>query len=125
MSGRAGLPHGQYDVVIDAAGGPTALARCAELARPGGRVVVVAVYFETASFPGPTSLVKELSYINAIAYDHRDGRREFAEVAAMLADQPEIAETVITHRFPLAEATEAFRGAADRSTGAIKVVLHP
>ncbi|WP_219539530.1 zinc-dependent alcohol dehydrogenase [Nonomuraea guangzhouensis] len=121
----AGRPHGPYDVVIDAAGGPTALARCAELARPGGRVVVVSVYFETASFPGPMSLVKELTYVNAMAYDHREGRREFADVAAMLADQPEIAETVITHRFPLAAASEAFRVAADRSAGAIKVVLHP
>jgi 2-desacetyl-2-hydroxyethyl bacteriochlorophyllide A dehydrogenase len=121
----AGRPSGRYDVVIDTAGSPTALARCAELARPGGRVVVVAVYFETAAFPGPASLVKELTYVNAIAYDHRDGRREFADVAAMLADQPEIAETVITHRFPLADAAEAFRVAADRSAGAIKVVLHP
>jgi 2-desacetyl-2-hydroxyethyl bacteriochlorophyllide A dehydrogenase len=121
----AGRPYGQYDVVIDAAGGPTALARCAELARPGGRVVVVAVYFGTAAFPGPASLVKELSYTNAMAYDHRDGRREFADVAALLADEPEIAETVITHRFPLADAAEAFRVAADRSAGAIKVVLHP
>ncbi|WP_433516564.1 zinc-dependent alcohol dehydrogenase [Nonomuraea sp. CA-143628] len=121
----AGRPHGRYDVVIDTAGGPTALTRCAELARPGGRVVVVGVYFETAPVPGSASLVKELTYINAIAYDHRDGRREFADVAAMLAEQPEIAETVITHRFPLAEATEAFQVAADRSTGAIKVVLHP
>jgi 2-desacetyl-2-hydroxyethyl bacteriochlorophyllide A dehydrogenase len=121
----AGRPSGRYDVVIDTAGGPTALARCAELARPGGRVVVVAVYFETAAFPGPASLVKELTYVNAIAYDHRDGRREFADAAAMLAGQPEIAETVITHRFPLADAAEAFRVAADRSSGAIKVVLHP
>jgi threonine dehydrogenase-like Zn-dependent dehydrogenase len=121
----AGLPYGQYDVAIDTAGSPAALARCAGLARPGGRVVVLAVYFETAAFPGPTSLVKELSYINAIAYDHRDGRREFADAAAMLADQPEIAATVITHRFPLADAAEAFRVAADRSAGAIKVVLHP
>jgi 2-desacetyl-2-hydroxyethyl bacteriochlorophyllide A dehydrogenase len=121
----AGRPQSGYDVVIDAAGSPTALARCAELARPGGRVVVLSVYFENASFPGPMSLVKELTYINAIAYDHRGGRREFADAAQMLADRPEIAKAVITHRFSLAEAAEAFRVAADRSAGAIKVVLHP
>jgi 2-desacetyl-2-hydroxyethyl bacteriochlorophyllide A dehydrogenase len=121
----AGRTGGRYDVVIDTAGSPTALARCAELARPGGRVVVVGVYFETAAFPGPASLMKELTYINAMAYDHRHGRREFADVAAMLAGRPEIAEAVITHRFPLADAAEAFRVAADRSAGAIKVVLHP
>lgn len=112
-------------MILDTAGTPTALARCAELTRPGGRVVVVGVYFENAVFPGPTSLVKELAYLNSIGYDHRDGRREFADVAAMLADQPQIAKTVITHRFALADAAEAFRVAADRSSGAIKVVLHP
>ncbi|WP_306213774.1 zinc-dependent alcohol dehydrogenase [Actinoplanes sp. RD1] len=117
----AGLTDGEYDVVVDAAGSPGALARCAELAKPGGRVVILGVYFDTAVLPGPTSLMKELTYINAMAYDHR----EFADVAAMLADRPEIVEAVVTHRFPLTDAAEAFRVAGDRSAGAIKVVMHP
>jgi threonine dehydrogenase-like Zn-dependent dehydrogenase len=32
---------------------------------------------------------------------------------------------VITHRYPLEEATEAFRVAADKSSGAIRVVIEP
>jgi len=45
------------------------------------------------------------------------------EAAAMLADDPDIARAVITHRFPLEDAVEALRVAADRSAGAIRVVL--
>jgi threonine dehydrogenase-like Zn-dependent dehydrogenase len=47
------------------------------------------------------------------------------EAAAMLAEKPEIARTLITHRFPLEEAQEAFRVAGDRASGAIRVVLEP
>jgi threonine dehydrogenase-like Zn-dependent dehydrogenase len=43
----------------------------------------------------------------------------------MLAARPEIAETVITHRFALDDAAEAFRVADDRASGAINVALHP
>ena len=53
------------------------------------------------------------------------GAREMDDAAAMLAADPEIVRTIITHRFPLEDATEAFRVAADRAAGAIKVVLEP
>jgi threonine dehydrogenase-like Zn-dependent dehydrogenase len=43
----------------------------------------------------------------------------------VLAANPEIARTLITHRFSLDDAAEAFRVAAYRASGAIKVVIHP
>jgi 2-desacetyl-2-hydroxyethyl bacteriochlorophyllide A dehydrogenase len=121
----AGRPSGLYDVVIDAAGSESGLARCAELARPEGRVVLLGVYHGLVPFPGVAGLVKELTIVNAMAYGSHDGIRETEEVAAMLAAEPEIATTVITHRFPLEDVVEAFRVASDRAAGAIKVVLHP
>jgi threonine dehydrogenase-like Zn-dependent dehydrogenase len=46
-----------------------------------------------------------------------------AQAAELLAARPEIADSVITHRFALDEAPEAFRVAADRRAGAVKVVV--
>ena len=116
---------GTYDVVIDAAGSESGLARCAELARPGGRIILLGVYHGLLPAPGTITVLKELSWIGSMAYGRHDGVREVDEGALMLAETPEIASTVITHRFPLDDVVEAFRVASDRSSGAIKVVLEP
>jgi threonine dehydrogenase-like Zn-dependent dehydrogenase len=47
------------------------------------------------------------------------------DAAAMLADHPEIVDTIITHRFSLEDAQRRFRVAADKTTKAIRVVLEP
>ncbi|MEU6264881.1 zinc-dependent alcohol dehydrogenase [Saccharopolyspora shandongensis] len=121
-----GQPSGAYDVVIDAAGSDSSLARSAEAARRGGRIVALGVYLDKMPIPGSAiSQVKELTYINSIAYGRHDGVREVEEVASMLARRPDIAQTLITHRFPIEDAREAFRVAADRGAGAIKVVIEP
>jgi threonine dehydrogenase-like Zn-dependent dehydrogenase len=49
----------------------------------------------------------------------------FAQAAALLAATAHAAEVLVTHRFPLERAAEAFRTAADKTSGAIKVQLHP
>jgi threonine dehydrogenase-like Zn-dependent dehydrogenase len=121
----AGTPSGEYDVVIEAAGSESGIARCTELARPRARVSLLGVFHGLVPVPGAMTLVKELTWIGAMAYGHHDGTREVDQVAEMLANDPEIARTIITHRFQLDEAGQAFHVAADRGAGAIKVVLHP
>ncbi len=121
----AGRPDGEYDVVIDAAGSQSGLARCADLARPGATVVLLGVYYDTAPLAGTASLVKELTYTAAMAYGRHDGTREVDEAAALLAGHPEVADALITHRLPLDAAAEAFRLAGDRRAGVVKVVVEP
>jgi threonine dehydrogenase-like Zn-dependent dehydrogenase len=43
----------------------------------------------------------------------------------MLAAVPELADLLITHRFPLEDAPEAFAAARDKSRGVFRVVVHP
>jgi threonine dehydrogenase-like Zn-dependent dehydrogenase len=63
--------------------------------------------------------------VPSYTYGHHHGEREFEEAAEVLAAHPELADAIVTHRFPLADAPEAFRTAADRAAGAIKVVIEP
>ena len=121
----AGAPQGEYDLVVDAAGSSAALASALELARPGGAVLLLAVYFGEVPLLGVPLLSKEVTVLNAMAYSHHAGGSDFGAAVALLAAHPEIADTLITQRFPLDEAAEGFRTAADRAAGSIKVVLEP
>jgi 2-desacetyl-2-hydroxyethyl bacteriochlorophyllide A dehydrogenase len=114
-----------YEVVVEAAGSLESLARCGELVAPGGTIVVLGVHFGPVQLDWLPLFNKEARVIPSLGYCAHDGVREMDEAAAMLAEDPEIAQTLITHRYPLEDAEEAFRVAADRGSGAIRVVLEP
>ncbi len=116
---------GEYDVVVEAAGSEESLARCGELVARGGTIVVLGVHFGPVQLDWMPLFNKEARVIPSLGYCAHDGVREMDEAAAMLAQDPEIARTLITHRFPLEDAVEAFRVAADRGSGSIRVVLEP
>jgi threonine dehydrogenase-like Zn-dependent dehydrogenase len=58
-------------------------------------------------------------------YGRSGASRDIDAAAALLARHGGLASLLITHRFPLDAAAEAFATAADRAAGAIKVVLEP
>jgi threonine dehydrogenase-like Zn-dependent dehydrogenase len=115
---------GSYDVVIEAAGGLAGLHDAVEACAPGATLIVLGVY--GGSVPLPLgAFTKELTVKSSLGYGRHAGGRDYEDSIALLAAHPEIARAIITHRFPLDEAAEAFRVAADRRAGAIKVVLQP
>jgi threonine dehydrogenase-like Zn-dependent dehydrogenase len=122
----AGEPADGYDVVIEAAGTASALADAARRCRPGGTIVLLASYWDgTVEMPGLEITMKELTMVPAVMYNRVGPSRDIDVAAALLAARPELPGTIITHRFPLDAAAEAFAVAADRAAGAIKVVLEP
>jgi 2-desacetyl-2-hydroxyethyl bacteriochlorophyllide A dehydrogenase len=117
---------GLYDVVIEAAGSPASMARAVELVAPGGSIAVLGVHSTgRLDLDFFTLFNREARIIPSLGYCAHDGGREMEDAARMLADDPEIARTLITHRFPIADASEAFRVAGSKSTGAIRVVIEP
>jgi threonine dehydrogenase-like Zn-dependent dehydrogenase len=122
----AGEPTDGYDVVIEAAGTDSAMADAVSRCRPGGRVVLLASYWDgVVQLPGLEVTMKEVTLVPAAMYGRVGPSRDIDVAAALLAARPELPGTIITHRFPLDAAHEAFAVAADRAAGAIKVVLEP
>lgn len=116
---------GEFDLVVDCAGTPDALVLCGQLARPSGTLLLLATYWEGLELPGMLLSMKEVRMVPSLMYGRAGATRDFDVAAALLAGRPEIPETLVTHRFPLDAAVEAFRTAGDRKAGAIKVVLEP
>jgi hypothetical protein len=123
----AGSVEGQgYDIVIEAAGTASALAEAADRCRPGGTIVLLGSYWDgSVEMPGLAIGMKELTIVPAVMYGRVGPSRDIDVAATILAQRPELPEIIVTHRFPLDAAVEAFGVAADRSAGAIKVVLEP
>ncbi|MDT3444847.1 alcohol dehydrogenase catalytic domain-containing protein [Pseudofrankia sp. BMG5.37] len=117
--------EGLYDVVVEAAGTSTGLARATELVAPHGTVVCVGVHLGKVELDWAPLFHREAKLLPSLGYCRHENGREMEDTAAMLAENPDIAKTLITHRFPLADAIEAFRVAADRRSGALRVVVEP
>jgi 2-desacetyl-2-hydroxyethyl bacteriochlorophyllide A dehydrogenase len=121
----AGQVTDGYDVVIEAVGTTSALARAIELCRPGGRVVLLGTYWDGVEILGYDLSMKEIELVPASMYSRAGPSRDFDVAVAILAGRPEVPGTLITHRFPLDAAADAFAAARDRAGGSIKVVLEP
>lgn len=103
---------------------PPPIARAAQLCRPGGTVLLVAGYYSDKTIQVLPFVVKELTCIWGTFYGHHAAGRAFDNAAALLAQWPAVARTLITHRLPMHAVDEAF-ALVTSSAPSIKVVLEP
>jgi threonine dehydrogenase-like Zn-dependent dehydrogenase len=123
--GAKPLAEGEADIAIDCAGTTQSLEACAAALRPNGLLLLLAAAWGPIALPGFTFIAKELALTVASMYGRSAQGRDADAAAALLAANPHFGELLITHRFPLEAAAEAFATARDRKAGAIKVVLEP
>ncbi len=116
---------GDYDVVLECADSASAIATACEAIRPNGKLLMLASSWGSVELPGLVVAAKELEIVMSTMYGRSGSVRDVEAAATILADREEVAEALISHRFPLARAAEAFETARDRKAGAIKVVLEP
>ena len=121
LGGSAGTSGG-YDVVLDAVGTTESLAEAVRACRPEGTVGLVGTLWNPATIDVGLCL-KEVEIVPSTMYCSKGERSDFARAVSILAAEPAIALTMLTHRFPLDGAREAFAAARDRSGGTIKVLF--
>ncbi|MDX2167986.1 MAG: alcohol dehydrogenase catalytic domain-containing protein [Deltaproteobacteria bacterium] len=114
------------DVVLETVGGtaPT-LADAIDCVRPGGVVAMLGVFTAPPLLPATTLLVKEARLVGSMMYDRRGVPVDFAAALGLLVSSRQQVAPLITHRFPLASVSDAFAAAADKSAGAVKVLVTP
>ena len=116
---------GAFDLVVECAGTSEAMARSVQLCKPGATVLMLATYWEGLTLPAFEVGLKQLRLVTATTYCRHGIARDVDIAAALMARNPRIADSIITHRLPLEAAAEAFAIAGNRAQGAIKVVLAP
>ena len=113
-----------YDVVFDAVGSTSSLLESVKRCRYGGRVCMVGSFWDPVELD-MTILMQEVTLVPAMMYSRTAAGREISSAAALLSEMPQLGDALISHRYPLDGAKEAFAAARDRSSGAIKVVFEP
>ncbi len=115
-------PH----VVVETVGGTAeTLDDAIDAVARGGTVVLVGLFDHAPRFDAMKTLLKEVRVVGSMVYNRPGKHADFDTALEILADRGDHLRRIVTHVFPLAEAQRAFETAADKSTGAVKVMLRP
>lgn len=122
----AALANERPDVVVETVGGHAGtLDQAVGLVRPGGRVAVLGLFTAPVQVNALAVMLNEVRAVGAICYCRPGQHSDFDVALRIIQADPERARGVISHRFPLRQADEAFRTAADKSTASVKVQVRP
>jgi 2-desacetyl-2-hydroxyethyl bacteriochlorophyllide A dehydrogenase len=123
----AAAKESPIDVVLESVGGAASTLDIAVRAsRPGGTICLLGVYTKPVAFPSIIVIARELTIKGSLVYSRAGSRADFDVVVDLLHRQgARLAETIITHRFPLERLSEAFATASDKTRGSIKVTIAP
>jgi alcohol dehydrogenase len=108
------LPRGAYPFVVDATGSSAGLEQAVAMTRPRGTFILKSTVHDKVQIDTAPIIVNEITLVGS-----RCGR--FAPALEWIGASSLILKSLIEDRFPLAEAPQAFRRAAEK--GVCKVLL--
>ena len=109
------------DLVVDCAGGTETFDQAIRMAKPGGKVLLVAFYAGPVTADVTQAVMRKVT----IHTERGEGGTSVGRALALLAAGRIAAAPLVTHRFPLARVHEALEVLEKRIGDPIKVVVNP
>lgn len=103
---------GDYPIVVETSGIPSAFEQAIDRAAPGGRVIVIGQSSTPAAVTTFRLVQRQLTIRGCLIYDHPEG---FARTIAVLSESDLHPGRVLRARFDVADAGRAFAEAADQA----------
>ena len=115
------------DVVLETVGGEASTVADGVLAvARGGTIVVIGLFEKAPVFDPGIMILKEVRIVGSMVYNRPPtGIADFELALDCISRRAGALSTIVTHTFPLADVQKAFETAADKKSGAIKVMLAP
>ena len=115
------------DVAVETVGGKAeTLWQAQRVLRPKGKLVVLGVF---TGGPVPINALhlalKEIEMIGSMTYNAKDGHVDYEIALEVVGGYSTEMKSLVSHRFDLTRANEAFHTAADKSTQSLKVHFNP
>lgn len=114
-----GFSKPDVDAYIDCAGSGSILDQIVSMAKKNSRIAIVAIYHKPVNVNVANFLSSELMMKGSCGYQFSDVMEAFQNINN---HRTQIAR-IVTHHFNHEQSIEAFQTAADRNSGAIKVVI--
>ena len=113
-------------LVIEAVGGSAdTLGTALRIVAPAGEVAVLGLFDEPQEFDARRAVFRETRIFFPVTYSETSGTHDFEVALEIAAGHMGVLEQLASHRFDLDSIGAAFRTAADKNTGALRVVVTP
>jgi threonine dehydrogenase-like Zn-dependent dehydrogenase len=113
------------DVVIETIASSENFDDALSIVRSQGRVVLVGGYYKSLEVNIGRLVGLEATIVGSNCYAYSGIRTDFEASIDLIASGKVPVMKLVTHQFSLNEITEAFRIAADKNSGSIKVLVNP
>ncbi len=114
------------ELVVEAVGGATStMELAAAIVAPRGEVAVLGLFDRPQALDARGAVYRETRLFFPVCYADHSGVHDFAVAIDLLRCGSFPFADLVTHRLPLAEVGAAFETAADKSSGALRVVVEP